>query len=77
MQKHIHFLLWVLSNPNDKGKEYKTLFLLFVGSEIVGHDENWSVGVQATIGALRFEPIHQQTETSTPSVSCKFWIKTV
>jgi hypothetical protein len=66
--------IWI---RNDKDKEYKPFFQIFVRREILGHDDNWSARVRATIGTVHFETIHQYTKMNTPGVPYKFWIKMV
>jgi hypothetical protein len=48
-----------------KGKEYKTLFQIFVGRQIVRHDENLPARTQTTIVALRLETIRRQAKAAT------------
>jgi hypothetical protein len=59
MQKYIHLLLRFLGTRNDNKKKYKPLFQIFVGREIVGHDENWPTRGGATIGVVSLETIRR------------------
>jgi hypothetical protein len=74
-QNYIHLFLRFLRNQNDKGKEYKTLFQIFVRQQIVKHDKNCPARIQIVGLAVRLETICRQAKADTPGVPCKFWIK--
>jgi hypothetical protein len=76
-QKYIYLLRRFLRTRNDKGMEYKTLFQIFVGRQIVSHDENWLAKKRTAGLTVRLETIRRQAKVDTPGVSCKFCIKMV
>jgi hypothetical protein len=76
-QKYIHLLLRFLRIRNDKGKEYKTLVQIFVGRQILRHDENWPTRILTADIVVRLETIRRQAKADSPGVPCKFWIKAV
>jgi hypothetical protein len=77
MQKYIHLLSRFLRTRNDKGKEYKILFQIFVGQQIVRHDKNWPAKIWTAGLTVRLETIHRQANVDTPGAPCKFWIKAI
>jgi hypothetical protein len=77
IQKYIHLLIRFLRTRNDKGKEYKTLFQIFVGRQIVRYNKNWPARICTDGLDVTLEIIHRQGKADTPGVTCKFWIKAV
>jgi hypothetical protein len=75
--KYIHLFPRFLRTRNDMDKEYKTLFQIFIGWQIIRHDKNWLAKIRTAVLAMRLETIRRQVKVGTPVVPYKFWIKAV